>query len=88
MSKRSRSSGSVAEAPKELSEPETIGLPELARRLSIPVSSAYKLLSAGKLLGPVARLGRRPLWSLAEVRAWIAAGMPRREIWEKIKGKK
>jgi predicted DNA-binding transcriptional regulator AlpA len=46
----------------------------------------YKLSSAGRTPLPAARLGvARPVWLLAELSAWLAAGSPCREQWERHK---
>ena len=66
-----------------------------AERLAIPASEVAKLLniserhvwalnSSGRLPRPI-RLGRRVLWSRAEIAAWIEAGAPTRDRWEQIK---
>ncbi len=42
--------------------------------------------AAGWIPRPV-RLGRSTLWRLDELKAWAAAGCPRREEWELLKEK-
>ena len=37
--------------------------------------------TAGRIPRPV-RIGRSTLWRADELRAWIAAGCPRRDAWE------
>jgi predicted DNA-binding transcriptional regulator AlpA len=37
--------------------------------------------AAGKLPKPL-RIGGRVVWSVAEIREWIAAGAPNRDEWE------
>jgi excisionase family DNA binding protein len=39
--------------------------------------------AAGKIPRPV-RIGRRVLWRSEELKAWVAAGCPRREQWETL----
>jgi predicted DNA-binding transcriptional regulator AlpA len=40
--------------------------------------------SAGRVPAPV-RIGRRTLWRLDELRAWIDAGCPDRDTWQTIR---
>ena len=64
-------------------------------RLAIPASKVAELLnvserhvwalnSSDRLPQPI-RLGRRVLWSRAEIAAWLEAGAPTRDRWEQIK---
>jgi predicted DNA-binding transcriptional regulator AlpA len=39
--------------------------------------------SAGKVPRPI-RIGRARLWRVNELHAWVAAGCPRRDAWEKM----
>lgn len=57
-----------------------------AESLGISRASFYSLHSAGKVPLP-RRLGKRVLWSVEELKDWIAAGCPCREKWEQLKGK-
>lgn len=46
----------------------------------------FRLLSAGKVPLPSARLGaRRPVWLLSELSAWLAAGGPPRDQWARMR---
>jgi hypothetical protein len=56
----------------------------VAAALSIGLSLLYQMDRSGQL-GPMGlRLGRRRLWRLEELRAWVQAGCPRRELWVKM----
>lgn len=45
----------------------------------------FKLAASGRTPLPTARLGaRRPIYLLAELKAWLRAGAPDRETWLKI----
>jgi len=47
----------------------------------------YKLAASGRTPLPSARLGsRRPVYLVAELRAWLEAGAPDRATWIKMKG--
>jgi len=62
-------------------EPLAVGAKDLARLLGISVATLERWHASGEL-GPAGiRKGGRRLWPLAEVRAWVAARMPEREIW-------
>jgi predicted DNA-binding transcriptional regulator AlpA len=37
--------------------------------------------TAGRIPRPV-RIGRSTLWRIDELRAWVAAACPRRDVWE------
>ena len=53
---------------------------EAARLCGISRTMWWSLHSSGRVPAPV-RLGRRTLWSVDELRGWIAAGCPARERW-------
>ena len=40
--------------------------------------------AAGRIPQPV-RIGRSTLWRAEELRAWVAAGCPRRQEWEDLR---
>jgi excisionase family DNA binding protein len=59
-----------------------VGPADAARLLGISRSQLYKMLSAGRLPGPV-RLGlAAPRWRVDELRQWVAAGAPPRDVWD------
>ena len=59
---------------------------EAACLLGISRAQIWKLHSAGKIPMPV-RLGTRaPRWRVDELRAWLAAGCPDRQTWERMRG--
>ena len=58
-----------------------LGAEATAKSLGISRAGFYSLHSAGKVPAP-RRLGRRVLWSVEEMRAWVNAGMPSREKWQ------
>ena len=60
-----------------------------ARRLSrllggVGVRSIRTWDAAGKLPRPI-RLGARVVWSIREIKSWLAAGAPDRATWERLK---
>jgi hypothetical protein len=62
-------------------EPLAVGREQVAALLSIGVATLDRWDAAG-LLGPVgAKKAGRKLWSLAELRDWVQAGMPGRQEW-------
>ena len=60
----------MSEAP---AEKLLLSASETALALGISRSAFYGLLSSGRIPEPI-RLGRRTLWSVAELRRWIQAG--------------
>ena len=48
----------------------------------------FKLLASGRTPLPV-RLGiRRPVYIIAELESWLAAGAPDRETWQRMRGER
>jgi predicted DNA-binding transcriptional regulator AlpA len=69
-------------------QPLLVGAKDLAPMLGISVPTLWRWDSGG-LVGPagVKICGRR-LWSLAEIKEWIAVGMPDRESWRALQAEK
>jgi hypothetical protein len=62
-------------------EPLAVGREQVAALLSIGVATLDRWDSGG-LLGPVGvKKAGRKLWSLAELRDWVACGLPSRREW-------
>ncbi len=57
---------------------------EVAKLLNVSERHIWAMTSSGRLPRPI-RLGRRVLWSRAEIAAWLEAGAPTRDRWEQIK---
>ncbi len=56
----------------------------VAALLSIGLSLLYQMDRSGPL-GPMGlRFGRKRLWRQEEIRAWVQADCPRRELWVKM----
>ena len=62
------------------------GVADLAQSLGTSVRTIHRLNSSGRLPRP-SRLGGQLRWSLEEISAWVAAGMPDRKKWEQIRAK-
>jgi hypothetical protein len=62
-------------------EPLLVGAKDLARLLAVSEATLWRWHSSGEL-GPagVMKCGRR-LWTMAEVKEWVSAGLPSREAW-------
>lgn len=56
-----------------------------AARLLGVSESHWRVMLAGGRVPPGFRLGRRRLWAVAELTAWIAAGAPSADRWEILK---
>ena len=75
---------SLALAPME---PLAVDSGQAARLLGLSRSMFYKMAEAGHI-GPMGRrLGKCVRYSVAELRAWAAAGMPPRHEWVSMKDK-
>jgi predicted DNA-binding transcriptional regulator AlpA len=65
------------------SEPLLIDIKELCRKLGRSKASIERDIELGRIPAPL-RLGNSRKWRLAEINAWVEAGMPDRETWERI----
>jgi predicted DNA-binding transcriptional regulator AlpA len=57
---------------------------ELARRLSISLSTLHSMQRAGKLPLKVIRMNAAPRFDAREVSAWVAAGAPAAGRWRML----
>jgi predicted DNA-binding transcriptional regulator AlpA len=64
--------------------PLVVDAKRLAKWLGCGIRTIRSWNSGGKLPKPI-RLGGRVLWRTEEIRAWIGAGCPNRELWMRIK---
>ncbi|HMO84346.1 MAG TPA: helix-turn-helix domain-containing protein [Lacipirellulaceae bacterium] len=60
---------------------------EAARLCGVSRTSWYGLQAAGRLPRPV-RLGRRVVWRVEELKAWLAAGCPPLAKWQHMREKR
>lgn len=71
----------IGVCPKPTLDPLLVDAKQAAALLSISPATFWRWVSSGEL-GPLGmKKGGRRLWALAELRAWVTAGMPRRETW-------
>lgn len=61
--------------------PLVVDARRLARLLCAGVRTVRTWDTAGKLPAPIRIGGRRVVWRVKEIRAWLAAGAPDRETW-------
>jgi excisionase family DNA binding protein len=59
----------------ESATPKLLRAPQVARTLGISERTLRRLVGAGHAPEPI-RLGRRVLWSVEELDAWLQAGCP------------
>lgn len=65
--------------------PMAVNGKDAARLLGIGRTLFLQMDNSGRL-GPMGlKLGKRRLWSVEELRAWVNAGCPIRERWQQIK---
>ena len=62
-------------------EPLVVDARRLAKMLGAGVRTVRTWDAAGKLPSPI-RLGGKVVWRVDEIRAWLAAGAPRRDEWQ------
>ena len=65
-------------------EPLAVSGPEAARLVGVS-SRHWARLDARGLAPAGVRLGRRRVWTLEELRAWLAAGCPSRDSWDALR---
>lgn len=58
---------------------------DAAALLGISRAQFFKLHSAGKVPAPVYLGAKAPRWSVAELRAWLEAGCPDRQAWQRLR---
>jgi len=56
-----------------------------ASLLGISRPNFLSLCSSGRIGPTGTKLGRRRVFSVAELKAWVAADMPNREKWQELK---
>ncbi len=65
--------------------PLAVPAAEAARMCGVSPAHWYMLIAGGR--GPAGiRLGRRVVWRVAGLSAWLAAGAPNRQRWEVMRG--
>jgi len=58
---------------------------DAAETLGISRTHLYQLSSTGEIGPRPIKLGKCSVWSYLELHAWVAAGCPRREEWERMR---
>jgi excisionase family DNA binding protein len=71
-------------APAEPIASLTMDAVQAAKLIGISNTHFWAMLSSGRI-PPGFRLGRRRLWAVDDLRAWIAAGAPTADRWAAIK---
>ena len=66
-------------------EPLAVDAKQAADLLGLARSTFYKMQEAGRIGPQGIHFSRCVRFSLAELRAWAAAGMPPRHEWERLK---
>lgn len=75
------------EAARPATPPGALTDRQLADLLQISMATLHRWKAARKLPKPL-QLGRLTRYGAAEVEAWIAAGCPGQEAWERLKRKR
>lgn len=69
-------------------EPLLLSAGDAAKLLGIGRTKFYEMHSTGRL-GPMAiEFGKRKVWRMADLRAWVDAGCPHRDKWLAERGTK
>jgi excisionase family DNA binding protein len=64
-------------------EPLLLNAREVARLLTVSARTVWKLAATERLPAPV-RIGRCVRWRAEELRAWVDAGCPSRDMWRAV----
>lgn len=72
---------SVQRVPSRVVEPLCVDARDLAVLLGISPRHVRAMKARGALPEAL-RIGRRRLWRVEEIRAWVTAGMPPRDRWQ------
>ena len=73
------------EPPTTAHAPLAVDARDAARLCGVSTAHWYGLLSTGRAPAGI-RLGRRVVWTVADLAAWLAAGAPSRDRWDAIRG--
>ena len=68
-------------------DPQTLNAKDSAVFVGYSQRHWAVLVSAGQTPKPL-QIGKWPRWSIDELRAWLAAGAPPRDVWQKLKAGK
>ncbi len=60
---------------------------EAARLCGMSRATWYRLVSSGRAPSSIHKSRRVVRWPRAELVAWIEAGMPARDMWERMRGR-
>jgi len=60
---------------------------QLARLLGCSARTLDRDRAAGLIPDPLPRPGKNPRWLASEIHAWLAAGTPDRDTWDRLKPK-
>jgi len=84
MQDRKRKTAGTAPVPFDESTDDVVLIcaETLAQRLDVSLRTLWRLRNSGKLPSPI-RLGGSVRWRAAEIAAWVAAGCPCVEEWER-----
>lgn len=76
-------------AKKVISTGETLlaDIAEVARLLCVTTRTVHAWHAKRLIPRPLRPSGRLRLWRVAELKDWIAAGGPKRDVWEQIKAR-
>jgi len=73
-----------APAPTEPIAPLAVDATKAAKLIGVSTAHFWVMLASGQI-PPGFRLGRRRLWAVAELQAWILAGAPTADRWRVIR---
>ena len=78
------------ETPKIVLASERLAVPAKDAAALVGVSRAqwWKLFAAGKTPAPIYLGAKAPRWLVAELRDWLAAGVPDLQTWQRMRGAK
>lgn len=76
----------VSDSSRPPEIPEALPAADAARLLGVSRATFFKLHSAGRVPLPVYLTPRCPRWRRSELLAWLGAGCPDRQTWQRMRG--
>jgi predicted DNA-binding transcriptional regulator AlpA len=71
--------------PEAAREDCLLDVAQVAELLNVSRSQFFAMQADGRIPYPTRLSPRCPRWPLRELRAWIAAGCPPREVWRQMR---
>jgi predicted DNA-binding transcriptional regulator AlpA len=71
-------------SPMSAIEPLLIGAEVAGRLCGVSEATWWRMHAAARVPSPV-KVGRKTLWRITELREWVAASCPGRQVWDALR---